>query len=58
VTGRLQVANGYDVTIDAALGVVARVLGGDAPAGHLTPARLMGAEFVSTLPGSGPLFIA
>lgn len=58
VTGRQQVANGYDVTINAALGVVARVLGGDAPAGHLTPARLMGPEFVSTLPGSGPLSIA
>lgn len=57
VTGRVRVANGYDVTVNAALGIVARVLGGDVPTGHLTPARLTGRGFVATLPGSDPMTI-
>ncbi len=57
-TGRIVTANGYTVTVHAALGVVLRLLAGDAPAGALTPSRLMGARYVETLPGSGKLVIA
>lgn len=54
VTGRVKVANGYDVTVWASLGVVGRLL--EQPAcGHFTPARLMGKDFVTSLPGSGPI---
>lgn len=53
VTGRVRVANGYDVTVHAALGIVARVLAMTRVAGHLTPAQLVGPEFIEELPGSG-----
>ena len=43
------------MTVHASLGVVERLLQGDAPAGAITPARLMGARYVETLPGSGPI---
>ena len=56
-TARITVANGYSVTVHAALGIVERLLRGDAPAGATTPARLMGARYVETLPGSGPLVV-
>ncbi len=57
VTARVVTANGYTVTVHAALGIVERLLGGGAPAGALTPARLMGARYVETLPGSGRVAI-
>jgi len=52
LTGRIKVANGYDVTVQAALGIAERVLSMQWVAGHLTPAQLMGQEFVEQLPGS------
>jgi len=54
-SARVVTANGYTVTVHASLGVVERLLQGDAPAGAITPARLMGARYVETLPGSGPI---
>ncbi len=57
VTGRIKVANGYDVTVHAALGIVERVLGMRRVAGHLTPSQLVGKEFIGQLPGSGPIHI-
>jgi short subunit dehydrogenase-like uncharacterized protein len=54
-SARVVTANGYTVTVHSALGVAERLLGGDAPAGSTTPARLMGARYVETLPGSGPI---
>lgn len=59
VTGRLRVANGYDVTVHAALAIAARLAQGVGPdmAGHRTPARLMGTGFAETLPGSSPIGI-
>lgn len=55
---RVQVANGYTVTVDAALAIAGRLLGGAAvPAGFTTPAQLMGWEFVATLPGAAPLVL-
>ena len=56
-TARVRTANGYTVTAHAAVGVVRRLLDGGAAAGAATPARLVGARFVETLPGSGPLEI-
>ena len=57
-TARLETANGYTVTMHAALGVVERLLTGAVPAGATTPARLMGARFVETLPGSSRISVA
>ena len=55
VTGRVRVANGYDVTVHAALGIAARVLEMQAVSGHQTPAQLVGRDFVAQLPGSGAI---
>ncbi|MBS0375860.1 MAG: saccharopine dehydrogenase NADP-binding domain-containing protein [Proteobacteria bacterium] len=59
-TARLEVGNGYTVTVQAALGIVARLLDPAQPpaAGALTPARLMGARYVETLPGSGRITLS
>ncbi|HEU0225923.1 MAG TPA: saccharopine dehydrogenase NADP-binding domain-containing protein [Steroidobacteraceae bacterium] len=55
VTARVRVPNGYTVTTDAAVAIAGRLLEPGAPPGFTTPARLMGAGFVSTLPGAGPI---
>ena len=57
VTGRIKVANGYDVTVHAALGIAERVLAMHRVAGHLTPSQLVGRDFIEQLPGSGEIFI-
>ena len=57
VTGRIKVANGYDVTVHAALGIAARVLEMVRVSGHLTPAQLVGRDFVEQLPGSSSVRI-
>jgi short subunit dehydrogenase-like uncharacterized protein len=57
VTGRIRVANGYDVTVHAALSIAERVLELQRVSGHLTPAQLMGVKFVESLPGSSPMYI-
>jgi len=56
-TARVTTANGYTVTTHAALGLVARLVAGGVAPGAQTPARIMGARYVETLPGSGPLVI-
>ncbi|RJS92537.1 trans-acting enoyl reductase family protein [Salinisphaera sp. Q1T1-3] len=58
VVGRVKVANGYSVTVDASLALAQRLLT-DAPAegGAYTPSRLAGWQFVETLPGSEPITI-
>jgi short subunit dehydrogenase-like uncharacterized protein len=52
LTARLCVPNGYTVTTDAAVAIARRLLQGDVTPGFTTPARLMGAEFVTSLPGA------
>ena len=50
----LETPNGYDLTVDAALGVVERLLNPATPSpspGYLTPSQLMGARYVLDLPG-------
>ena len=51
-TARLVVANGYDLTVSGALAVTRDLLMQTRPGGSYTPSRLMGADFVCTLPGS------
>jgi short subunit dehydrogenase-like uncharacterized protein len=55
VTGRVRVANGYDVTVHASLGIAERVMEMRRVVGHLTPAQLVGKDFVKQLPGSTPI---
>lgn len=57
VTGRIRVANGYDVTSSAAVGIVAQLLKQPPVSGYRTAAQLVGAEFVAGLPGSSPITI-
>ena len=48
----LRTPNGYDLTVTASLGIVQRLLVGPAPEpGFHTPSRLMGADYVLSLPG-------
>lgn len=54
--GRLRTANGYVVTVHAALGIAASMLERD-ECGYFTPAKLMGSEFIEKLPGSSPIRI-
>jgi short subunit dehydrogenase-like uncharacterized protein len=51
VVSRLSTPEGYTLTAHAALAIVGRVLGGDAPVGYQTPARAYGADFVLGLEG-------
>lgn len=57
-TARLRTANGYTVTVEAALGIVEHLLGNEAPAGYHTPSEIVGADFVSRLRGSTPITVS
>ena len=57
-TARLVTANGYTLTVHAALGIVERLLSTAVAAGAATPARLMGARYVESLPGSSRIVIS
>jgi short subunit dehydrogenase-like uncharacterized protein len=49
---RLRTPNGYDLTVTAALGIVERLVRGDRPeGGYYTPSKLMGPDYVLSLPG-------
>jgi len=54
---RVHTANVYSLTIDAALAVVGYLLQTRPPGGAYTPARLLGADLVTHLPGSGEINI-
>lgn len=56
ISAELETPNGYDLTVDASLGIVQHLLhlgeSGEAlPAGYFTPSRLMGADYVTSLQG-------
>ena len=53
----LETANGYDVTVHAALGILEKLLETNPEPGAYTPSRLMGAWYACGLPGSGPIRI-
>jgi short subunit dehydrogenase-like uncharacterized protein len=57
VVGRMRVANGYTVTVHAALGLVDRLLAAPPHGGSYTPSQIAGADFAAQLPGSMPLAI-
>lgn len=58
-SARVRTANGYSVTVSAALGITEALIGGKhLTAGAFTPAQLMGAHFVERLPGSTPMQFA
>jgi short subunit dehydrogenase-like uncharacterized protein len=48
---RLVTPNGYALTVTASLGIVERLLQGNAPSGFRTASQLMGADYVLSLPG-------
>ena len=48
---QLLTPNGYALTVTASLGIVQRLLRGNAPTGYRTPSQLMGADYVLSLPG-------
>lgn len=52
LTARVRVPNGYTVTTDAAVAIARRLLESGVAPGFTTPARLMGADFVTRLPGA------
>jgi len=52
LTARVRVPNGYTVTTDASIAIARRLLEGGVSPGFTTPARLMGADFVTRLPGA------
>jgi short subunit dehydrogenase-like uncharacterized protein len=56
VVGRFETPNGYDLTITAPLAIASAVLDASVTAtGSTTPSKLMGPEFVWSLPGVTPL---
>jgi saccharopine dehydrogenase (NAD+, L-lysine-forming) len=55
--GQLEVPEGYEFTVLAALDCVERVLRGDVAPGATTPSKAFGPDFVTTLPGVGPFVI-
>ena len=55
VTARVVTSNGYALTVASSLAIMAEVLDGRFEPGYATPAMLVGAEFVSTLPGSSQI---
>jgi short subunit dehydrogenase-like uncharacterized protein len=57
-TARIRTENGYSVTVTGSLAVVEFLLRERPPGGSYTPARLLGADLVTKLPGSGPLVVA
>jgi short subunit dehydrogenase-like uncharacterized protein len=57
VEGQLEVPEGYELTVLAALACAERVLRGDVTPGATTPSKAFRADFVTTLPGAGPFLV-
>lgn len=51
VTATMTTPNGYDVTVEASLGIVQHLLESDVEGGYFTPSLLVGAAFAESLPG-------
>ncbi len=54
-TARVRTANGYSLTVASSLAFLEHLPAESPYAGYATPAMLMGADFVTTLPGSSPI---
>ncbi len=57
-TARIKTANGYALTVTGSLAVVDHVLKTAPAGGAYTPSKLVGADLVTTLPGSGEMVIS
>ncbi|HEY4368087.1 MAG TPA: saccharopine dehydrogenase NADP-binding domain-containing protein [Steroidobacteraceae bacterium] len=55
ITARVRTASGYALTIASSLGMMATVLNQPRQGGYATPSMLVGADFVSSLPGSSEI---
>jgi short subunit dehydrogenase-like uncharacterized protein len=55
---RLSTPNGYSITVTASLGIVEHLLKHDVEPGFRTPSRLMGADYVTTLPGCSAIAVS
>ncbi len=51
ISGELEAPNGYDLTADAALGIVVFLLENNPEGGFYTPSLLMGADYATSLEG-------
>ena len=47
----LTTPNGYTLTVESALGILAHVIAAKPPGGYYTPSQLVGARYVLSLPG-------
>jgi short subunit dehydrogenase-like uncharacterized protein len=56
-TARIKVANGYDLTVQASLGILRHVLERSVAGGYFTPSQLVGPRFVESLPGSTTIVV-
>lgn len=56
-TARLRTANGYSLTVQSSLGILSELLSRPCNPGFTTPSSLVGADFVSSLPGSSTIRI-
>lgn len=54
---RIKTANGYSLTVTGSLAVVEHLLSNTPAGGSYTPSKLVGADLVTKLPGSGQLVI-
>ena len=54
-TARLRTANGYSLTVSSSLAFLENMPAESPYAGFATPSMLMGADFVTMLPGSSPI---
>jgi short subunit dehydrogenase-like uncharacterized protein len=54
---RLRTANGYSLTVQSSLGILSELLSRPCNPGFTTPSSLVGADFVSALPGSSTIRI-
>lgn len=57
-TARIRTANGYSLTVTGSLAVVEHLLAQPPQGGAYTPSKLVGADLVTRLPGSGPLTVS
>ncbi|MDD3763761.1 MAG: saccharopine dehydrogenase NADP-binding domain-containing protein [Nevskiales bacterium] len=57
-TARIKTANGYSLTVTGSLAVVEHLLSETVDGGAYTPSKLVGADLVTRLPGSGPLVVS
>ncbi len=57
-TARIKTANGYALTVTGSLAVVDHVLKTAPAGGAYTPSKLVNADLVTTLPGSGKMVIS